>query len=398
MTVFGNSQSSKRGLAALLGALSLYASGAHGADAGWTDTIRYQGFIGQGLVWTDHNNVLGQSTDGSVDFREIGLNVSARPLANFQLAGQLMSRLAGETDDGKLRVDYALADYTFLTGSRTQAGIRLGKIKNPLGLYNETRDVPFTRPSVLLPQSIYLDRTREATLSATGLQAYADRTIGNGILSFQLTAGKPSAEGLDYAIFGNDAPGSFDSQTSYVARLLYDNQQGLLLGLTYTSAINDYEPGAADPNSPGRLTFRPIILSLQYDTGTWEITSELASRPLKLHGFGVVPDSHTTGQSGYLQGIYRFNERWQALARYDVLYTDRHDRDGRDYAAATLKPAHSRFAKDLTLGVSWTPTTNWMLSTEFHHVDGTAWLAAQENPQPTRQRWNMILAELSFRF
>ena len=50
MTVFGNSLSSKRGLAALLGALSLYASGAHGADADWTDTIRYQGFIGQGLV------------------------------------------------------------------------------------------------------------------------------------------------------------------------------------------------------------------------------------------------------------------------------------------------------------------------------------------------------------
>ena len=30
-------------------------------------------------------------------------------------------------------------------------GIRLGRMKTPLGFYNDTLDVPFTRPSILLP-------------------------------------------------------------------------------------------------------------------------------------------------------------------------------------------------------------------------------------------------------
>lgn len=364
---------------------------------GWLDSFQYQGFLGQGLVASDDNNFYGNSSDVSLQFTEIGLNASVRPMPRLQLSGQLLSRRAGETDDGEIRIDYALADINLLTRSASQAGLRLGKIKNPLGLYNETRDVPFTRPSIFLPQSIYFDRTRELALSSTGAQLYADHNIGEHLLSFQLSAGMLQDEDLDYAILGMGTPGRFDSKTSYAARLLFDSQRGLLIGLTYALVRLDYVPGSADPLTAGRLDFKPLILSLQYDAGQWELTSEIASRPVKLQGTGVA-DSQATGQSGYLQGIYRFNAGWQALLRYDLTYLDKDDRDGTHYAVTHGDPAHSRYAKDLTLGLRWHPDKNWMLSTEVHHVDGTAWLAVQDNPQATRRRWNMFSAELSYRF
>jgi hypothetical protein len=397
MTAFENSPLSRRGVAGLLVALAWLVPTASQAS-NWLDSFRYQGFIGQGFVKSDDNNFYGNSSDGSLDFTEIGINASLRPTPQFQLAGQLLSRRAGETDDGRIRVDYLLADYTALADSQTQAGIRIGRLKTPLGLYNETRDVPFTRPSIFLPQSIYFDRTRELALSADGLQVYSDHSINGGVLSLQFSAGELQAGSLDAALFGFDAPGEFRSNFSYTGRVLYDNQQGLVLAVTYADADLDYRPGPGDPVSAGHMTFRPLILSAQYDMGHWELTTEIASRPFKLRGFGLLPDAHTTGQSGYLQGLYRFNGRWQGLVRYDVLYADRDDRDGSAYAAATGRPAHSRFARDLTVGLRWEPAPNWLLSTEFHSVDGTAWLAAQDNPQPTQRRWQLFAAQLAFRF
>lgn len=397
MTAFARSLFSKglKGSLPWILSLSLHSTG---QAAGWLDSFQYQGFIGQGLVITDDNNFYGSSSNGSLAFRELGLNASIRPSSQLQLAGQLLSRRAGETDNGDIRIDYALADYSLHTNGTSQAGIRLGKIKNPLGLYNETRDVPFTRPSIFLPQGIYFDRTRELALTATGGQFYADHNIGDNLLSLQLSVGILEDKDLDYAILGINTPGDFESEVSYAARLLFDNQQGLLVGLTYAIANLYYKPGAADPFSAGNFSFKPLILSLQYDAGRWELTSELASRPIKLNGLGPPADTNVTGQSAYLQGIFRFDTQWQGLLRYDAVYIDKNDRDGNAYATATGRPAHSRFAKDWTIGLRWIPAKSWMIGAEFHHVDGTAWLAAQDNPKPTEQRWNMFSSEVSYRF
>jgi hypothetical protein len=399
MTVFGGSPLTELRRALLIGCLALAGGPAQAGERDWLDSFQYQGFVAQGFTLSDDNNFYGPSSDGSFEFHEIGLNASLRPATNFQLAGQLLSRRAGETDDGDVRVDYLLADYSLVTRPRIQAGVRVGRIKTPLGLYNETRDVPFTRPSIFLPQSIYFDRTRALALSADGLQLYGDVDAAGGLLSLQLQAGKVQDEELDYVIFGFDPPGKFDGDLAYGGRLLYEDQQGLTLGLTYAHVELDYLPGTGDGFGAGTWTFRPLILSAQYDSAAWQVTAEVASRPLKLRRFGaLLPDAHTTGQSGYLQGIYRFNDRWQALLRYDVTYADRDDHDGAAYAAATGRPAHSRFAKDWTVGLRWKPAPRWMVSTEFHHVDGTAWLAAQDNPQPTQRRWNLFAAQVSFRF
>ena len=75
----------------------------------------------------------------------------------------------------------------------------------------------------------------------------------------------------------------------------------------------------------------------------------------------------------YIQGTYRFSPAWEALIRYDVLYGDKNDKDGTKFAAmdGLRRPAYSRFAKDLTVGLNWNINPQFSLRAEYHRVNGT---------------------------
>ena len=118
-----------------------------------------------------------------------------RPLSNLQFSVQGLSRTAGEGSPGNIRLDYGFIDYTFSNQENSQFGIRLGRMKNPLGFYNDTRDVPFTRPSILLPQSIYFDRTRKLAIAADGAHLYGEYRSDYGDVSFQAGVVRPLVQG-----------------------------------------------------------------------------------------------------------------------------------------------------------------------------------------------------------
>lgn len=105
-----------------------------------------------------------------------------------------------------------------------------------------------------------------------------------------------------------------------------------------------------------------------------------------------------TGESYYFQGVYRFNKKWEGVLRYDVLYTDKNDRSGKAFARSTggQRPAHSRFAKDITVGLRFNVTPSFMLRAEYHRVNGTAWLSTLDNPDSsaTSQHWNLLQYKL----
>ena len=96
-----------------------------------------------------------------------------------------------------------------------------------------------------------------------------------------------------------------------------------------------------------------------------------------------MPDS--AGESYYFQGVYRFTPEWEGIVRYDAYFADRDDHNGKIWAGTdagrrTGRPAHSRFAKDITVGLRWNITSQFMLRAEYHHVNGTGWLSALDNP------------------
>lgn len=367
--------------------------------------VQVHGFASQAVINTDHNNFFGNTENkASLDFTELGANISWRLNPSLQLSAQAVARRAGETDNGSPRIDYATADYTIHASENTRFGLYLGKIKNPYGLYNETRDVAFTRPSILLPQSIYLDRIRNFVLSAPGMAVYGESVLPIGNLSYQFGVTRPDTADreIESVFLSYDRPGQIKGKTSYIGRVLVEQGNGRLkLALTGVSIRSHYQSGAADVLGNGYLDLDSWVLSGQYNGENWVLTSEYAQNRAGTNIFGpAFQQRSTTGSSYYVQGTYRFTTKWSALARYDVTYRDKNDKDGQIYRAATGVPAYSRFAKDLTAGLSYELSNNWLLRGEFHHVDGTAWLPYSDNlnPATTSRHWNMWLFQAAYRF
>lgn len=374
------------------------------AASEFTDAIQVHGFAGQAYIYTTDNDFFGESSDnGDFDFTELGLNVSASLNSRLQLAGQVLSRRAGEGDKGSLRIDYGLADYSLISGPVSRWGVRVGRILNPLGFYNETRDMAFTRPSIFLPQSIYFDRTRDLALSSDGVHTYGEYRTGGSEFFWQFGVAYPRVDNdeLERALLGGLRPGDLESDVSYLGRILWEAGGGhIRVGLSAARVNIDYDPGKIDPFQAGSIRFEPLILSAQYNAEKWSLTTEYARRHFEFDNFHPLVDTTFTGESAYLQGVYRFARNWDALLRYDLLYTDRNDRNGNDFNSRTGLPAFSRFAKDWTFGLGWNINQAFLVRVEYHIVNGTAWLPAEDNPNPlsTEKRWEMFAFQASFRF
>ncbi len=387
------------------------------SETNFLDNLKFQGFASQAFIATSDNNVFGKTDQGGgFGFTEIGLNALFRPLPRLQLSAQMLSRRAGEGGNaGVPRLDFGFADYLLYSHEVHQFGIRVGRLKNPFGFYNDTRDVAFTRPSILLPQSIYFDRTRNLGMSSDSVQLYGETshpTIGNFSVQFGVMRSLVKDRETEYAIFHSSRIGELSPETSFIGRGIYETHDARLrLAISGIWLNTHYNPGGPDDTlTRGSFSFSPLFLSAQYNAEKWSLTAEYALRRLDFANFGTPTldeqANNTTGESFYVQGVYRFHPKWEALLRYDVYFADRSDRDGKKFVQwridhnRSVPPAHSRYAKDLTVGLRWNITPQIMARFEYHHINGTGWISGLDNPDiaSTVKEWDLFAAQLSFRF
>jgi hypothetical protein len=357
---------------------------------------------------TSHNNMFGSSErDPSFDFTELGINGSWSPISRLHFSMQVLSRRAGTGHSGSPVIDFGLLDYGIVDQDDYRLGFRGGRVRLPYGLYNDTRDVAFTRPSILLPQSIYFERTRDLTLSADGGLFYGESRNSWGNLTLEAGAVYPRAnDDLDnkYAILGRPAAGSLSSELTFVGRLNYElNDGSLRLAVTGLDTAINYVPKTyLDPIMAGKFLFAPVIFSAQYSTEKWTFTSEYAMRPIRKHGFAASQNLNIVGESYYFQAAYRLAERWEIMARYDNLTNNRDDPNGQNTQATThgAVPAYTQFAKDWTVGLRYDVTSWMMVRVEYHKINGTGWLPPQDNPvrKDQIQHWDMLGLLVSLRF
>jgi hypothetical protein len=116
-------------------------------------------------------------------------------------------------------------------------------------LYNTTRDVPFTRPSIILPQSIYFERTRNLTVSADGGEIYARALRRGGTLFGELRL-RAAADRYRCCQSGSgrlESPGSLDSKLAPDFQVLYEGPAAGI-GWAFTALRLDlrYKPGFGD--------------------------------------------------------------------------------------------------------------------------------------------------------
>ncbi|TAL55982.1 MAG: hypothetical protein EPN89_00015 [Methylovulum sp.] len=375
------------------------------AQAGFLpEAIQLHGFLTQGFFHSSNNNVYGQSDDGiSPGLTEIGLNAAYQPFNRLRFAAQGLYRRGGAVDDSSARLDYGLADLTLWTYKSGQIGIRGGRIKIPFGLYNETRDVPFTHPTILLPQGIYFDRSRSLLRSADGGSFYIDQRTNYGNFAFKFNVGSPlgNHQEIRSSILGPNAQGEFEGQPGMATQLNYEINGGeYIFAVSYMDLELDYQPLAGEPLSSGKAHIQPLLFSAQYNGEKFTLTAEYDYRWNELSHFGPhVPDFNSITESWYIQGSYQFLAQLQATVRYDVLYNNKDDKTGKRAAAFGL-PNHIAYATDWTFGLRYDINTSWMLRADYHRIHGTAWLSQADNPdrQLTVQDWNLYGLQISFKF
>lgn len=369
------------------------------------DKLQVHGFLTQGYFLTSDNAVLGASDhdQGSLDFHETGLNATYQFSNAFSFGVQGLFRKAGVSED--TRIDYAVLDWRVGSWEDGEWGLRLGRVKNPMGLYNETRDVAFTRPSVFLPQGLYYDRSRNLVHSTDGGQLYVNLNTHIGFFELKGNVGKAENDNkeLKMAIFGFDTPGELVSKReNYWGQIKFESQSGdLELALSYADVVLDYKPGTGDPFRAGATRYRPLVLSAQYNWRKAILTAEYLRQQNRFNHLGVnFPDSAVVTESYYLQGEYLFSRKIKGILRFGAHYLNKKDRGGKIAAANLGIPDHRGFTEDWVVGLSWLPSSTWQLQIEYHRLNGTSWLPAQANPDLSKleQHWDMVAMTASFRF
>jgi hypothetical protein len=148
-------------------------------------TVQVHGFVSQAFVYTSNNNWLTMNTSaGSAAFTDFGINMSSQLTDKFRVGAQGYDRNLGQLGQYHPSLDWAVADYRF----KSWLGLRAGKVKTTLGLYNDTQDLDFLRVFALLPQSIYPVDLRDATIAHLGGDIYGDVPLKHRLGDLSYTA------------------------------------------------------------------------------------------------------------------------------------------------------------------------------------------------------------------
>src|ERR1700730_10239578 len=150
--------------------------------------VQVHSFASQGFAYSNQNNYLTMTTSqGSFDMKDLGFNVSMPVTDKFRVGAQLYSYDVGLLGRFRPQLDWAVADYRF----QDWFGVRAGKIKSALGLFNDTQDFEFLHTFALLPQSTYPMDQRGETIAHIGGDLYGNIPIRKlGALSYTVYGGQ----------------------------------------------------------------------------------------------------------------------------------------------------------------------------------------------------------------
>lgn len=378
---------------------------------GW----HYNGFVNQTLINTSDNYMFGDTNDNlSFDYRELALIVTGSLSEQVEFSSQLLSRKAGNSDDGTPRIDYGFLSWRFYENVSWSNSFRLGRLKAPVGFYNDTRDSPFTRNGVFLPQSIYLDRVRNYIMRADELMYLGEWRSDQWTLNWKLAGGKniPDVEELaDSFRLPDSLQPNFSSARVWHFQFIAEYDGGRIrMGYSENDSPNNFSlifpPISGVIRSSADSHWR--ILSFEYNALKWSFTTEVERAVFVYHG--LVIDPHNPNykdypESGYGQFSWNLNQQHSIFIRKEVHRFNRNDPDGSLYmtfpTAALLGIGKiDRYGRSTTLGWSYRPAATWLIRLDISQNTGVMQATLRDAPkgfQPQKD-WNMAALAVSWRF
>jgi hypothetical protein len=328
--------------------------------------VEIHAFVSQGVVKSTGNNFLVTSKRGSFALTEVGINFTRALTENLRAGVQLFGGGFVGTGQYNAKADWFYLDYRF----RDWLGFRAGRVKLPVGLYNEISDIDAARVPILLPQSTYPAANRNYLLAQTGVEVYGYLRLG------------PRAGALEYRLYGGtiiidaiSAVGTYATiQTPYVAggRLMWEGPiEGLRLGGSLQALRLDL--AGTVPTGPfsfrtdavlavGSLEYTRADLLLAAEYSRWRAQTVNSTNPM------VAPIGTTVSERYYALGAYRLRGWLQLGAYYSGLYPNVDQRSGRE-----------SMQHDVAGTLRFDINPHWLVKLEGHFIHGTASLSRALN-------------------
>lgn len=395
-------------------------SAANGHAMKATD-IDIHGFISQGYLKTTENNFFGDTSGGSFEFNEFGINFADDLTDNLRVGFQILARDFGSSGNNEMVIDWAFGDYRW----KDWLGFRVGKVKTPKGLYNKTRDIDMLRTTIFLPQSVYPEILRDMDLGllGAGIYGYIDLNAG-GVLSYQAMYGAQniaSNEAASQALMGTTAVvtpvenDSIEVDRKYVFALVWETPlAGLRAGLTHDGSnilatahfTEDSLWDEGESVTTDFETFRNTVLSAEYTMGNLVLAGEYI-RTEKKYEF-IFPDSirdreDMTADGWYLSAAYQFSGRFSLGTYYSESYNDKEDRDGEQLGESS-GISHRAYFKDFCLTTAFTVNPYWIVKLEGHRLTGTNGVSPLDQVADSNgdvfaeEDWNLFAAKVTYSF
>lgn len=380
-------------------------------------TVQVHGFASQGFIYTNDNNWLTMNTSqGSGAFTDFGLNLSVPVTDKLRIGAQVYDRNLGQLGQYHPSLDWAFADYRF----KSWFGVRGGKVKTTLGLFNDTQDLDFLHTFALLPQSVYPADLRDSSIAHLGGDLY-----GNIPLQHHLGD-------LSYTAYAGHRSDSIYSGYAYLLTqyfVYFHSLRGLQYGadVRWNSPLKGLMIGASRLNEDftGKGLFvnvlDPAAGLVPYQVSTkadWtnQFYGEYSFRKLRLDAeyrryFRNEPYTNNSGASDdvrawYISGAYRICKKLEAgsyYSRYSVtnvvsgilaeFYPSQTD---------TSLPQNHIYDKVVTARVDL--NRFWNVKIEGHFMDGYGaspypdGFYPQVNPEGFKPNTNALVVKTSFHF
>jgi hypothetical protein len=382
-------------------------------------TVQIHGFVSQGFVYTNDNNWLTMNTsEGSAAFTDMALNASTQLTDKLHAGAQVYDRNLGRLGQYHPSLDWAVVDYRF----KSWLGLRGGKVKTTLGLYNDTQDLDFLRPFALLPQSVYPTDLRDATIAHLGGDIYGSTSLKHrlGDLSYTIYAGHRSDSiysGYPYLLSQFDTYFRSFGGLQYGADLRWNTPlKGLLLG---ASRLDQDTSGkgtslATPPNPAGGIA--PYSESSKADwtnqfygefkRGNLCIDSEYRRYLRDQLIFAGSSENPDDIRGVYVSGAYRFNKRFELGSYYSryTISTLTYGVLARFFPAQTDTSLPANHVYDKVISGRIDLNKFWDLKLEGHFMNGYGsstypdGFYPQVNPQGFKPNTNALVVKTSVDF
>lgn len=390
-----------------LGSYFIIAGFAYGNDIGGIDDVQIHGFVAQGVIDVDGSDFVSDDQGVSFKLTEIGLNASYQFTPNIRLAGQAVYLNGGNRYDKGIRLDYLLLEWALHNTENWQTKLYLGRIKNYHWLYSSTRDVPMSRPSIILPQSVYFDGSRDMSIGGDG-GAIATRYSHASIGDIDITASignSPISKEQTTILMGSTSTGKLTHKNDFQGSIYWrPSFSQWKFGLATTNADFTYENGIKDSFINGDLALERFYANAEYQAEHWTFSAEILQENIKLHGL-LVPEfmSDSKGQGGYVQAQYNIAPKLQLLGRYEHYYANKNDKHGRqlELNSGGGVPHYFGYQYDKTIGLKYRISSKFELQFEHHWIQGTARLTPVLIREPRinkEEYWQLWALQLMYWF